>query len=148
MKKHILISFFLFIAFSLCNAQGNLDKLSGKCIINAGPEAKYLKDFRIQLGKGASGSDFRYKAKLSLWKDTKYRFTICTANNSKGQLIMNVRDDSDKLILASTEENTGAAFSSVDFICSRSGIYQICFDFSDRLPGSGIGVVSILNNPK
>lgn len=147
MKKQVLISFFILIVFSLCHGQGSLDKLSGKCIINAGPEAKYLKDFRIQLGKGASGSDFRYKAKLSLWKDTKYRFTICTAKNSKGQLIMNVRDDADKLILASTEENTGAAYSSVDFICSRSGIYQICFDFNDRMSGSGIGVVSILNTP-
>lgn len=148
MKKLFLLIFIFSAVFSVSSGQSSLDRLTGKCITNAGPEARYLKDFRIQLGKGSTDSDFRYKAKLSLWKDTKYRFTMCTANNSKGQLIMNVRDDTDKLILASSDVNTGTAFSSVDFVCSKSGTYQICFDFSDHLPGSGIGVVSILNNPK
>lgn len=148
MKKSFLLIFILSASFCLTYGQSNLDRLTGKCISTAGPEAKYLKDFRVQLGKGSSEGDFRYKANLPLWKDTKYRFTLCTANNSKGTLLLNVRDDANKLILASSNEGTGDTFSSIDFICSKSGTYKICFDFSDRLPGSGIGVVSILDNPK
>ena len=145
MTKHIILLFILTGFFSVSFGQNNLDQLSGNCIKNAGKEAKFLKDFRIQLGKGTADCDFRYKAKLSLWKDTKYRFTLCTAGNSKGKLILNIRDDSDKLILASSDENKPEETNqSLDFACSKSGIYQICFDFSDRLSGSGIGVVSIL----
>ena len=60
------------------------DPLISNCAINAGENAKYLKDFRIQLGKAATQSEFRYKANMSLWKNTKYRFSMCNAENSKG----------------------------------------------------------------
>jgi hypothetical protein len=145
MKKYIIVLFILAGFFSVSFGQNNLDQLTGNCIKNAGEEAKYLKDFRVQLGKGTADCDFRYKAKLSLWKETRYRFTLCTADNSKGKLILNIRDEADKLILASSDDNKpGEVNPSIDFVCSKSGTYQICFDFSDRLPGSGIGVVSIL----
>ena len=59
--------------------------------MNAGPNAKYLKDFRIQLGKATATGELRYKAQMSLWKNTKYRFTMCNSEDSKGQLILNIK---------------------------------------------------------
>ena len=96
------------------------DPLVSKCAINAGTNAKYLKDFRIQLGKAAIQSDLRYRANMSLWKNTKYRFTMCNADNSKGQLILTIKDDTNKLILSSFDKKTGKIYSFVDFECQRS----------------------------
>jgi hypothetical protein len=120
------------------------DPLISTCATNAGANARYLKDFRIQLGKGSNQGDLRYKANMSLWKNTKYRFTMCNAENSKGQLILTIKDEANKVILSSLDKKTGKIYSYVDFECQKSGIYQISYDFIDGQQGSGVGVVSML----
>jgi hypothetical protein len=143
MKTSILTLVFLFTIGFLSFGQVT-DPLISSCAVNAGPNAKYLKDFRIQLGKGAAQSDLRYKANMSLWKNTKYRFTMCNAENSKGQLFLSIKDDANKQILSSFDKKTGKIFSFVDFECQKSGIYQICYDFLNAQQGSGVGVVSMI----
>ena len=81
---------------------------------------------------------------MSLWKSTKYRFTMCNAENSKGQLILIIKDEANKVILSSLDKKTGKVYSFVDFECQKSGIYQISYDFIDGQQGSGVGVVSML----
>jgi hypothetical protein len=81
---------------------------------------------------------------MSLWKNTKYRFTMCNAANSKGQLILAIKDDANKTILSSFDKKTGKIFSFVDFECQKSGIYQISYDFRDGQQGSAVGVVSMI----
>jgi hypothetical protein len=56
--------------------------------MNAGKGTKYLKDFRIELGQAYNQNEPRYKTNISLWKNTTYRFTICSSENSKGQLYL------------------------------------------------------------
>lgn len=143
MKKHLVI-LVLLIATGILAAGQATDPLVSNCISTAGPNAKYLKDFRIQLGKAAGTGDFRYKAQMSLWKNTKYRFTMCNAENSEGKLILTIKDDTNKQVLSSYDPKTGKTYPYVDFICNRSGIYQISFDFTDGQPGSGVGVVSMV----
>jgi hypothetical protein len=143
MKKIIIHLVLLFILGSLSYGQVT-DPLISNCATNAGANAKYLKDFRIQLGKAALQGDFRYKANMSLWKNTKYRFTMCNAENSKGQLILNIKDESNKTILSSFDKKTGKTYSFVDFECQKSGLYQISYDFTDGQQGSGVGVVSMI----
>lgn len=143
MKKAILSLTFLFIIGFLSYGQVT-DPLISNCAINAGNNAKYLKDFRIQLGKNVSQSELRYKTNMSLWKNTKYRFTMCNAENSKGQLILAIKDESNKLILSSFNKKTGKTYPFVDFECQKSGIYQISFDFTNGQQGSGVGVVSMI----
>jgi hypothetical protein len=143
MKTTIITLVFLFTVGFLSYGQVT-DPLISSCAVNAGPNAKYLKDFRIQLGKGAAQSDLRYKANMSLWKNTKYRFTMCNAENSKGQLFLSIKDGSNKQILSSLDKKTGKIFSFVDFECQKSGIYQICYDFLNAQQGSGVGVVSMI----
>ncbi len=142
MKRSLLIlSFLLAIGFL---SYGQSDPLVNNCAMSAGPNAKYLKDFRVQLGKTAAQSELRYKANMSLWKNTKYRFTLCNAQDSKGQLILNIKDDANKVILSSFDQKTGKTYSFVDFECNKSGIYQISYDFTDGQQGSGVGVVSMI----
>ena len=143
MKKTIITLTILFTFGFLAFGQVT-DPLISKCAINAGTNAKYLKDFRIQLGKAATRSELRYKANMSLWKNTKYRFTMCNAQNSNGQLILAIKDDTNKLILSSFDKKTGKIFSFVDFECQKSGIYQISYDFTNGQQGSGVGVVSMI----
>jgi hypothetical protein len=143
MKKSIITLTFLFTIGFLSFGQVT-DPLISNCAINAGANAKYLKDFRIQLGKAVTQSELRYKANMSLWKNTKYRFTMCNAENSKGQLILSIKDDANKVQLSSFDKKTGKTYPFVDFICQKSGIYQLSYDFNNGQQGSGVGVVSMI----
>jgi len=142
MKKYLIIT--LLIAYGCALTAQSTDPFVTKCVLNAGADAKYLKDFRIQLGKASAQGDLRYKANISLWKNTKYRFTMCSTDDSKGQLILNLKDDTNKTVLSSYDKNTGKTYSFVDFICNKSGIYQLNYDFIDGQQGSGVGVISMI----
>lgn len=142
--KKIFITLTILFTFGFLSFGQVTDPLISNCVVNAGSNAKYLKDFRIQLGKTATQNDLRFKANMSLWKNTKYRFTMCNAGNSKGQLILSIKDDANKLILSSFNKKTGKIFPFVDFECQKSGIYQISYDFTDGQQGSGVGVVSMI----
>jgi hypothetical protein len=143
MKKHILtLTLLLFTGFVAYSQ--STDPLVSNCVMNAGNTAKYLKDFRIQLGKAAAQSEPRYKANMSLWKNTKYRFSMCSSQDSKGQLIISIKDDANKEILSSFDSKTGKTYPYIDFICQKSGIYQLNFDFTNGQQGSGVGVVSMI----
>ena len=120
------------------------DPLVSNCVMNAGANARYLKDFRIQLGKATTQGEPRYKANMSLWKNTKYRFTLCNSEDSKGQLILNLKDDTDKIVASSFDQQTGKTYSFIDFLCNKSGIYQLNYDFAGGQQGSGVGVVSMI----
>ena len=96
--KRYLITISLFLSIGILLTGQSSDPFVSKCVMNAGNDAKYLKDFRIQLGKAAGQNELRYKANMSLWKNTKYRFTMCSTDDSKGQLILNIRDEANKVI--------------------------------------------------
>ena len=94
--------------------------------------------------KLSNQSELRFKANMSLWKNTKYRFKICNTKDSKGQLILTIKDASNKDILSSFDQKTGKTYSFIDFTCKKSGIYQLSYDFTDGQQGSGVGVVSMV----
>jgi len=142
MKKYLTI-LLLITAGTLLNGQ-TADPLVSNCLTSAGPGSKYLKDFRVQLGKATSAGELRFKAQISLWKNTKYRFSLCNSEDSKGKLILSIKDNSNKVILSSFDQKTGKTYSYVDFICNKSGIYQLNYDFIDGQQGSGVGVVSMV----
>jgi len=144
MKKYVLLICFLGALSLFSNGQVTSDPFIKSCISSAGPSARYLKDFIVKLGSDPSDSGFRYKAELLLRKNTRYRFTMCTAENSGGQLILNLRDNENLLVLSSVNSTTGEIRSKIDFSCKKSGKYLVCYDFSGGKPGSGVGVVSVL----
>lgn len=120
------------------------DPLVSNCIMNAGADARYLKDFRIQLGKGPTTGEPRFRAQMSLWKNTKYRFSMCNSEDSDGKLYLNLKDDTNKIVISSFDQKTGKTYSFIDFICNKSGIYQLSYDFTGGEKGSGVGVVSMI----
>ncbi|MBN1107839.1 MAG: hypothetical protein JXR66_04785 [Bacteroidales bacterium] len=142
MKKY-LITLLLLTAGIFAFGQST-DPLVTQCVMNAGPNTKYLKDFRVQLGKAAAPGEFRYKTQMSLWKNTRYKFSLCTAEGSQGELILTIKNDANQVVLSSYDSNTGKTYKSVELVCNRSGIYQLNYDFKDGLQGSGVGVVSMV----
>jgi hypothetical protein len=48
------------------------------------------------------------------------------------------------MVLSSLDPETGKTYAFIDFICNKSGIYQLSFDFTGGLKGSGVGVVSMI----
>jgi hypothetical protein len=103
--RTLIISLVLFLAMASLSKGQVTDPLISECIMSTGDNTKYLKDFRIQLGNTPNNSDLRYRANMSLWKNTKYRFSMCNAANSKGKLILNIRDGQNKLILSSYDKH-------------------------------------------
>jgi hypothetical protein len=143
MKKHLITFIVLLSAGFILNGQ-TTDKLVSNCVMNAGPDCKYLKDFRIQLSKAPAAGEMRYKAQMSLWKNTKYKFSLCTAEDSKGELILTIKNDANQVVLSSFDAKTGKTYKSVELTCNRSGIYTLNYDFKDGQQGSGVGVVSMV----
>jgi len=143
MKKYLITLLFLFGTGVLLPGQ-SMDKQVSNCVMNTGSGAKYLKDFRVQLGEAPNPVDLRYRANISLWKNTKYRFTMCNYDESKGKLILSIKDEMNNVVLSSFDQKTGKIFPSIDFICNKTGIYQLNYDFINGQQGSGVGVVSML----
>ncbi|MDP4223757.1 MAG: hypothetical protein Q8868_10630 [Bacteroidota bacterium] len=138
-------AFGFFFIFALHPAlSGQSDPVVDKCISSCGSDAKYVKDYRIQLGKGIVSGEFRFKTNFSLRKNTTYRFTMCTDNNSAGQLVCKLLTKENEVVISSIDENTGKANPSIDLTCHKSGIYLLCYDFTQSQSGSGIGIVSVI----
>jgi hypothetical protein len=143
MKKHFFTLLLLLIVPLLLSGQSS-DPLITKCALNSGEGTTYLKDFRVQLPKGTAQTELRQKQVFPLSKNMKYRFTLCNADNSKGELIMKIKDSEGKFILSSFDSKSGKIYPSVDFTCNKTGTYQIYFDFRDFQPGLGVGIVSLV----
>lgn len=143
MKKYFIIFTALLLISVLSSAQST-DPLISKCATNTGANSTYLKDFRVQLGKGNSQGELRYKQVFPLSKNMKYRFTLCNPDNSKSELIMKLKDETGRILLASFDQKSGKTYPSIDFICNKTGKYQLYFDFRDFEQGLGVGIISLV----
>lgn len=142
MKRFFIFSSILLSGSFLLKAQNS--DLTSRCKENSGPNTVFLKDFPVQLPKGTSTTELRWKQALSLSKNMKYRFTLCNADNSTGQLILKIMDSEGKLQAVSFDQKSGKSFPKIDFTCSKTGTYKLYFDFLGFQPGSGVGIVSLI----
>lgn len=142
--KNFLLTLSLLVATGLLSYGQESDAQVVKCLAVNGTDVKYLKDFRVQLGKTAEDGELRFKANISLWKDMKYRFTMCSMEDSQGALILKMKDEASNTVLSSVDSKTGKVYVSVDYICKKSGIYQLSYDFTNEKQGSGVGLVSVI----
>jgi len=143
MRQFISLLAFFFAISTSSYGQKNDPSISN-CISDAGAHNKYLKDFRIQLGKAEAPGDLRYKAHISLWKNTKYRFSLCNASGSAGRLIYNLKDETNTIVTSSYDQKTGKMYQFVDYLCPKSGVYLLNYDFAEGQQGSGVGIVSMI----
>ena len=138
------MSLTLVLLSAIMHGQAATDDLVSTCVLAAGDNTTYLKDFRVQLPKAASSDASPvYKANMYLMKNMKYRFSVCDAPGSKGELVVTIYDQGKELI-SSFNRSTGKQYSSVDFICNKTGLYTLWYGFKNGEQGSGVGVVSMI----
>lgn len=143
MKRTILVLTSLLIAAFTLNAQDQQD-LVGECALGIAGNTTYLKDFVIKLPEASGQIDIPvYKANIYLMKKQKYLFTQCNADNSEGELTIELYDE-DKLITSSLNPKNGKVYPSVEFACNKTGLYTIWYKFKDGKNGMGVGIVSLL----
>jgi hypothetical protein len=147
MKKYLIVLSSLLIVPILLSAQ-TTDPLTSKCAMNSGPNTTYLKDYRVQLGKGSNLPELRIKQVFPLSKNMKYRFTLCNSDNSTGRLILKIKDSEGKVQLSTFDPKSGKPYPNpnpyIDFECQKTGTYTLLFDFIDFQQGLGVGIVSLV----
>jgi hypothetical protein len=140
----VIISAALLLLPALAKGQPASDDLISKCVLAAGDNTTYLKDFRVQLPEAAPGAATPvYKANMYLMKNMKYRFSVCDAPESRGELVITIYDQGRELI-SSFVKTSGKKYASIDFICNKTGLYTLWYDFIDGEQGSGVGVVCMI----
>jgi len=142
--RFAIISAALLLLSALASGQPSTDDLVSRCVLGAGDNTTYLKDFRVQLPEIAPDAATPvYKANMYLMKNMKYRFSICDAPESNGELIVTIYDQGKKLI-SSYNQGSGKKYPSVDFFCNKTGLYTLWYNFRDGKQGSGVGVVCMI----
>ncbi len=140
-KFKFLIWLFFIMIPGFLYSQGNEELLS-QCISTSGKDATYLKDFSINLPEATDQQRPPVsKNTIILRKNTTYRFTVCTENNSKSEAIIQLYDTA-RLIASTLDKKTGKCYKSFNFHCSKTGPYNIFFYFKDGNKGNAIGILS------
>ncbi len=144
MKKISLLLFIAVFSFTYSvKAQTEAQKVE-ICSGIAGPDATYQKDLQVSLD-AAQGNEKPPQAKYSmiLQKDTKYRLTICTADDSPGRGYLQLVDG-DKMLGATYDPKTGREFKGFDFDCQKTAVYHIFIGFVDGKAGNCIAILSFV----
>lgn len=114
------------------------------CAAAAGPDATYQKDLIADL-PAVQGSEKIPNAKYSLilQKDTKYRISICTDDDSPGKGYVQLYDN--QTILGSTfNPTTGKEWKFFDFDCQKTGVYHFIIQFQEGKAGKAIVIISFI----
>lgn len=148
MRRELINFLILFPAFLLfqpkITAQTLHDKIQN-CATTAGSDVTYLKDFIVKLD--ANKPNERppvYRNTLVLRKDVTYRFIVCELEDSEGEAVLRLFDES-SMIASTFYPETGKEYKSVNFVCQKSGVYTIMINFKEGKPGKAIGIMSYLD---
>jgi len=143
-SRFAIISAALLLLSALASGQPATDDLLSSCVLGAGDNTTYLKDFRVQLPEAAPDAATPvYKANMYLMKNMKYRFSVCDAPESKGELVVTIHDQGKELI-SSYSTGSGKIYQSLDFFCNKTGLYTLWYSFREGKQGSGVGVVCMI----
>jgi len=144
MKKILFLTSLLFIVafFSQSvKAQTEAQKIE-LCTKVAGGDATLEQSYSVQLSAAEDGQRApTFKKAMAMRKSNRYRFTICTDEESSGEAILQVFDEA-KLVGTSYNPQTGKMVQSFDFDCAKSAVYVIFVSFKDGKEGSAVGILS------
>lgn len=144
MKMRLIVFIMMVLAFALAprvsNGQSE-DELLDICSALAGPDATYLKDFKIRLDASDPASIQRYPVVLK--KGYKYRIAIASSRDFEGIMKLELYD-SNRLMATTNNPATGVDYPTIDWICTKTGAYHFFFSFKDGKAGMGVGLVSLI----
>lgn len=146
MNKNLYLLFFISVPLLLLFPGSakcqNIQDLVQTCAKSAGSDATYLKDFIVKLdGIRPNERPPVFRSTLVLRKNVVYRFSLCNLDNSSGEAVLRLYDETN--LLASTfYPETGKEYKSINFTCQKSGVYTIMISFKEGKPGEAIGIMS------
>ena len=128
----------MFIA-STAMLQSDRQERVQECAAKAGDGAIYLKDFVVSLPKADRGErPPMYRQSVILRGNNIYRFNLC---NDKGQAILRLYDSSN-MLLSSHDNRTDKDHNPINFLCRKTGQYNIMISFKDGKAGEAVGIMS------
>ena len=128
----------IFIA-STAMLQSDRQERVQECAAKAGDGAIYLKDFVVSLPKADRGErPPMYRQSVILRGNNIYRFNLC---NDKGQAILRLYDSSN-MLLSSHDNRTDKDHNPINFLCRKTGQYNIMISFKDGKAGEAVGIMS------
>jgi len=140
--KFYIVSVLFTMVLTLPMAAQDMQDLIYQCASNAGEDATYLKDFVVKLDGVKSGERPPiFRQSLALRKNIIYRFSVCNMDNSEGEAVLRLYDQS-KQILSTYYPESGKEYRLINFQCKKSGIYTVMINFKEGKPGEAIGILS------
>ena len=141
------ITLYLTLAFLALGYTANAQTEAQKeemCTKKAGADVTLLKSIFAEL-PAATGSEKKpvFKYSCFLQKDTRYRVTICTDDDSPGKGFVTLYDN--LTLLGSTyNPSTGQDFPRFEFDCTKTGVYHFFVEFIDGKAGKAVVIISLV----
>ncbi len=133
-----LLAVLLFLGVTAFLPQDTPDDVM-ECAEKAGPSAVYLKDFQVDLEAATPGErPPMFRQAVVLRGNNIYRFNLC---NKQGEAVIRIYDSS-RMLLTSYDAASGKEYNPIQFMCKKTGPYNIVITFKDGTAGEAIGIMS------
>ena len=118
------------------NAQCS-DDIKTKCIPDLNTYTT-LKTYKISLDKRKNKRVPAPKARYSLMlsKGTRYRISGCVDDKTQEKMVFSLFDNFGE-VSSSYNKERGKHYPAFEFICNKSGVYYLTFEFKNGVAGCG-----------
>ncbi|NPA36441.1 MAG: hypothetical protein GXO47_06295 [Chlorobi bacterium] len=140
--KKILVSLLVFLSvFTFASAQCNSEALLKQALKEMG-NGQYIKDFKIELFKAKKSMKTGYvKYSVVLQSRSQYKFNVVDDPSNAEKVIMQLYYN-DKLLVSNFEK--GKFYKSFQFICGKTGVYNLVFSYRGGAEGCSSAVLSLV----
>jgi hypothetical protein len=129
----------LFALLTMSMTQAGRNERIESCAEKAGEGAIYLKEFVVSLPDAEKDQPVPvFRQAIILRGNNIYRFNLC---NEKGQAIIRIYDSANMLV-SSYDSRTDREFNPINFLCRKTGQYNIIISFQDGKAGEAVGIMS------
>ncbi|MDR0814876.1 MAG: hypothetical protein LBN37_03890 [Bacteroidales bacterium] len=142
MKKVLFLGMIFSLALVAQSVKAQTETQRIDLCVKAAGDVKFLYDYPTQLAAAAVGEKAPvFRQAIALRKGNRYRFTICTDEESAGEGVLQVFDEN-KPVGSSFNPETGREYQSFDFDCQKTAFYVMFISFKDGKEGSAVGILS------
>jgi len=143
MKKILFFAlFFMIAAFGSQTIKAQTEAQKVELCTKVAGNVTLLSYYPVQLTAAKDGERANiFRNAAAMRKGHRYRFTICTDEESAGEGVIQLYDEG-RLIYSSYNPETGKSYQNFDFDCNKSAFYIIMISFRDGKEGSAVGIVS------
>ena len=143
MKKVILLTTIFFTAAFFSEsavAQTEAQRIELCAKMTQG--ATFVSSYPVQLPAARDGERPPiFRQAVAMLKGNRYRFTICTGDDSSGEAVLEVLNAGRRLA-SSYNPETGTSFINVDIECQKTDAYVITVTFRDGREGTAVAILS------